>query len=76
MDDISDVMAEDNRRTDLYKRMDEDKSLLILDPYVMKDSDNTDVDDVINVTMNTPATFLAHVQSALESASPQVPWPW
>ena len=72
MADITDVMAEDNRRTDLYKRMDDDKSLLILDEYVMKDSDDTEVDDVINVTMNTPATFLAHVQSALESASQQV----
>ncbi len=72
MADLTDVMAEDNRRTDLYKRMDADKSLLILDEYEMKDSEDVTVGDVINVTMNTPATFMAHVQSALVSASPQV----
>ncbi len=72
MADLTDVMAEDSRRTDLYQRMDADKSLLILDEYEMKDSDDNTVDDVINVTMNTPATFLAHVQSALVSASAQV----
>ncbi len=71
MADLTDVKAEDGRRTELHKRMDGDKGLFLLDKYEMTDVKGNKVNDVINVTMNTPATFAAHVQAALMSADPQ-----
>ena len=43
----------------LFKRMDDDRKLAILNPYVMQDLDGSGATpDVINVTMNEAKVFL------------------
>lgn len=57
--------------TDLYQRMDDDKTMLYLDPYKMKDIAGEKVRNVVNVTHNRPAVFAANVISALGSTKEQ-----
>ncbi len=54
------------------QRQDLDKSLLYLTKYAMKDKDNRDVKDIVNVTLNRPAVFAANVISALGKCSEQI----
>ena len=57
---------------DVFKRMDEDESLMLLDEYEMKDWAQNPVDGIFNVTSNLPATFNAHVKTSLMQAEQQV----
>ncbi|MCH8329418.1 MAG: hypothetical protein IIB81_03420 [Nanoarchaeota archaeon] len=72
MVDFADVKEVDSRNTALYKRMDADRDLLYLKKYVMKDVDNQTVSGIVNVTLNLPATFAAHVNASLLGAQQQV----
>jgi len=56
----------------LYGRMDDDRKLLYLANYVMKDAKGKDVRDVVNVTLNKPSVFASNVISALNSTRQQV----
>ncbi len=60
------------RNQELFARMDRDKDLLYLVPYVLRDDEGEAVSGVINVTVNLPATFAAHVHATLLGASQQV----
>ncbi len=72
MIDIQTVIDKSNEMSPLWMRMDLDKRLYYLDKYVMKDTKGAVVSDIINVTLNLPATFAAHVQSSLMGAEEQV----
>lgn len=52
----------------LWQRMDDDKSLLILDDYIMRDRDSREEPDVDNITMNDPAVFAQKVHNTLIKA--------
>lgn len=56
----------------LFKRMDADRLLKYLDPYIMRDLDGREVPGIINVTLNDPAVFAAYVESSLASTAQQV----
>jgi len=56
----------------LFKRMDEDRKLAILDPYVMRNLDNSGpTPDVINVTMNEAKVFLGRSAAIMNGANMQ-----
>lgn len=69
---IDDVKLRREANKDLYTRMDADRNLYYMDPYVLKDVNNKAVKGVRNVTLNYPAIFAAHVQSALMGAKQQI----
>ena len=52
-----------------FKRMDEDRKLAILDPYVMKNLDGQPTPDVINVTMNEAKVFLGRSAAIMNGAN-------
>ncbi len=54
-----------------FKRMDEDRKLAILDPYIMRNLDGTQTPDVINVTMNEAKVFLDRSASIMSGANMQ-----
>ena len=55
----------------LFKRMDNDKKLAILDPYQMKQLDGQLTPDVINVTMNEALVFLDRSKAIMNGANMQ-----
>ncbi len=55
----------------LFKRMDDDKKLAILDPYQMKNLDGQPTPDVINVTMNEARVFLDRSGAIMNGANMQ-----
>ncbi len=55
----------------LIARQKGDEDLLYLDKYIMRDSKDKEVPDIINVTLNRPAVFAANIISALGSTSQQ-----
>lgn len=55
----------------LFKRMDDDKKLAILDPYKMMNLDGQQTPDVINVTMNEAKVFLDRSASIMNGANMQ-----
>lgn len=55
----------------LFKRMDDDRKLAILDPYIMKNLDHQPTPDVINVTMNEAKVFLDRSASIMNGANMQ-----
>ncbi len=59
---------------DLIKRMDEDKDLLYLKKYLMRDATQKGnaIPDIVNVTLNRPALFAANVESALGKTTEQI----
>ena len=59
---------------DLIKRMDEDKDLLYLEKYIMRDATQKGnaIPDIVNVTLNRPALFAANVESALGKTTEQI----
>ena len=71
MADRSDVKAKADSRKSLHLRQDADEDLLNLEPYVMKDAANKPVDDVINITLPTPALFSEHVNTSMTGATQQ-----
>ncbi len=56
---------------ELKKRQDEDKDLLYLKKYVMRDTGGHKIPDIVNVTLNRPALFAATVESALGKTTEQ-----
>lgn len=56
----------------LYARMDADRSMVYLDPYIMKDKTGREVTGIIKVTLNKPAVFAANVIAALTAAVEQI----
>lgn len=72
MADIRDVEAVQIQNGPLHVRMDVDRSLYYLRPYVMHDSNGKTVPGILNLTLNIPATFAAHVHASLMGAEQQV----
>ncbi len=69
LDKVKDERA---RNSGLYSRMDADKNLLYLKPFVMVGRDMTHtVPNIRNSTMNDPAVFFANVTSNLGSSVEQ-----
>ena len=56
---------------DLFKRMDDDRKLAILDPYEMTQLDGQKTPEVINVTMNEAMVFLGRAASIMNGANMQ-----
>ncbi len=56
---------------ELFKRMDEDKKLAILDPYEMQNLDGQKTPDVINVTMNEAKVFADRCGAIMNGANMQ-----
>ncbi len=72
MDYLVAVREKESEQAELTKRMDEDKDLLYLKKYVLKDLDDQEFPNIINITLNDAAVFAANVLSALGSTSQQV----
>lgn len=66
------VKQKEDEQSELYTRMNEDKDLLYLTKYIMKDADDKKVPDIVNVTLNRPALFMANVLSALGKTTEQI----
>ena len=58
--------------TDLHTRMDNDRDLVNLDKYVLKDVGNKKIPNAISITLNDPAVFATNVEASLNNASEQV----
>lgn len=56
---------------ELFKRMDSDKKLAILDPYKMKQLDGQETADAINVTMNEAMVFWSRCAAIMNGANMQ-----
>jgi len=69
---LQQVRDKEGELQELYNRMDTDKELAQLAKYVMINAKDKPVPDVVNVTLNKPAVFLANVESALNNAIEQV----
>ncbi len=70
MDDIlQKINNKEKEFSDLYSRMDDDKKLLILDDYVMRDKDEREEPDVDNITMNDSGVFATRVHNTLIKAT-------
>ena len=66
------IKEQQDRNGALYSRMEADKNLLYLKPYIMMGKDGKKaVPNIRNATMNDPAVFFANVVSNLGSASEQ-----
>ena len=66
------VIDERTRNSGLYSRMDADKNLLYLKPFVMLGKDKvSEVPNIRNSTMNDPAVFFANVTSNLGASVEQ-----
>lgn len=67
------VKQKEDELSELHTRMDEDKDLQYGKKYVMKDADNKHaIPDIVNVTLNRPALFMANVLSALGKTTEQI----
>jgi len=56
----------------LTSRMDTDRELVELDQYVLRDVNDKEIPNAINVTLNDPGTFATNVESSLGSSTEQV----
>ena len=56
----------------LHLRMDEDRKLVELAKFVLKDVNDKDVPNSVSVTLNDPAVFAANVEASLGAATEQV----
>ncbi len=65
------VKQKEDENSELYKRMRTDSDLLYLRDYVLRDKDNKEVPDIINVTLNKPAIFAANVISSIGTTAQQ-----
>ncbi|GAG38201.1 unnamed protein product, partial [marine sediment metagenome] len=71
MDYKQKVKDKQGEQSDLLKRWIADEELLYLDKYIMKDSKDNVVPDIVNVTLNRPAVFAANMVAALGTTSEQ-----
>lgn len=65
------VVDKRGEMSELFKRMDDDKNLAILDPYQMVDLQKNVTPDVINVTMNEAKVFFDKCCSYMNGANMQ-----
>ena len=65
-------LVKDKLSEEIYTRMEDDRKLFELDPYVMRGKNNVKVDDVINVTLSIPARLAAFVESALGNTEEEI----
>ncbi len=65
------VTEKEAENADLYLRMDNDRDLLWLKKFVMQDKDDKDIPGIVNLTLNDPVVFEAHVKAAMSSTSQQ-----
>src|SRR4030042_3610219 len=56
----------------LHDRMDRDKDLFNLKPFILREANNRIIDNVQNVTRNDPRTLANHIQSILIGAKRQI----
>ena len=56
---------------ELHTRMDEDRDLVNLTRYIMRDKDKSIIPNIINITLNDSAVFAANVESQLGAATEQ-----
>lgn len=66
------VEEKEAEKSELDRRMDADRDLGNLAPYVMRDKDKKRIPNIINVTLNDPAYFLAYVEARLNASSEQI----
>lgn len=66
------VKDKEGELNDLFKRMDNDKDLLYLSKYTLKDKDGKEIKGVISTTLNDPAVFAANVLSSLGATTEQI----
>jgi len=64
--------AKKKESSTLFKRMDDDKALLYLSKYIMKDTAGNTIPGIINITLNDCAVFAANVIAALGGSSEQI----
>lgn len=67
--------AVEDKKTELralHSRMDEDRKLVELSKYTLKDVNDKNVPDSISVTLNDPAVFATNVEASLGNATEQV----
>lgn len=72
MDYLQAVSLKEAELSDLYTRMDDDKDLLYLKKYTVKDRYNRAIPGIINVTLNDPAVFSANVIASLGATKQQI----
>jgi len=66
------VKEKADEQKELTQRMDDDKDMLYLKKYLMKDADEKNlIPDIVNVTLNRPALYAANVESALGKSTEQ-----
>lgn len=70
--EFNDIANQQLRDQELHQRMDVDKNFYYLTPYEMRDDLDKPVAGVINVTLNQPATFAAHVNASIMGATRQI----
>ena len=66
------VTEKKQEQSELDKRMQADVDLLYLNKYVLRDSADKAVPDIINITLNRPAVFGANVVASIGNAKQQV----
>ena len=69
------VEAVNQKKSDwgaLFSRMDNDRKLVELDKYVLKDVNDNIIPNSISVTLNDPAVFATNVESSLGGSTEQV----
>ncbi len=71
-DYLTKVKDKETEFRQLFTRMDESRDLLYLKKYVMTDTKNKKIPDIVNVTLSRPAVFFANITSALGNTSEQV----
>lgn len=67
-----DVIGKEGDCKELFKRMDDDRDLVNLASYVLKDVRDKKLPNAVSVTLNDPAVFATNVESSLSGASEQV----
>ncbi len=65
------VIDKKSEMADLFKRMDDDRKLALLDKYEMKNLDGQRTPDVINVTMNEAMVFAGRCAAIMNGANMQ-----
>lgn len=67
-----DVKDKESEWNELFTRMDNDRDLVNLARYILKDVNDKKLPNAISVTLNDPAVFAANVESSLSGASEQI----
>ncbi len=73
MDELRELVEpKEQEFTELWSRMDTDRLLYNLDTYVMKQLDDQDMPNVVNVTLNAPQSYADKVISVISGAISQI----